>query len=190
MFRAVNLFKDKYLSFSPVVHFVLKLVISYLLMLGMYECYRGLSIPGGSFYWPMLEKYGPIRWMAEGLAYLVALTVQKVGHNVVIDGPLLRLDSGAGVIIVPGCLGLKIMFCWIAFIFAFPSSKNKTPFILLGLVLIQIINIGRISALLLSYQYQKDLFMDHHDLFNILAYIAVGAMLLVWVRGIGKVPSL
>lgn len=89
------------------------------------------------------------------------------------------------------CLGTDMMFSLTALIVSFPGKWiDRLWFIPLGLLGIQLINIGRIVGMCLSYLLLKrGEFADHHDVFNIIAVIFIFFMFTIWVKRFEKEPA-
>jgi exosortase/archaeosortase family protein len=71
-----------------------------------------------------------------------------------------------------------------AFVLAYPKSlKSKLWFLPLGLVLIQTLNVIRF-VLLGLYWKQSGLrkHLDHHDIFNMVLYVALLAVIYLWIN--------
>ena len=81
------------------------------------------------------------------------------------------------------CLGIDMMFTLTALIISFPGKwKDRLWFIPIGLIGIQLINIGRIVGLCLSFLLlKKGSFVDHHDVFNVIAVIFIFFLFVMWV---------
>ncbi|RZL50474.1 MAG: hypothetical protein EOP00_04165 [Pedobacter sp.] len=103
-------------------------------------------------------------------------------HNemdvMVVDGPLLRVNYS--------CLGLGVMSFFAAFVIAFPAQlKAKIRLFVVGMVMIYVLNVLRIAGLgiLLGYfKSQRNNFTYHHEVFNILVYLCIFALLYFWIR--------
>ncbi|MBS1743293.1 MAG: exosortase/archaeosortase family protein [Bacteroidetes bacterium] len=88
----------------------------------------------------------------------------------------LRKTGGRGVFLSYSCIGYGVMSFWIAFVIASTGTfMRKLKWWIGGLMIIWLINIGRIAALLLAIQHDsmEPFGIDHHTLFNIVAYIAI-----------------
>lgn len=100
-------------------------------------------------------------------------------------------DSITNIYIKNFCLGIDMMFVFAALIVSFPGKwLNRLWFIPLGLLGIQIINIGRIVGMSLSWIIvDRGAFVDHHDVFNTIAVIFIFFMFTFWVRQHKKKPA-
>lgn len=103
-------------------------------------------------------------------------------HNemdvMVVDGPLLRVNYS--------CLGLGVMSFFAAFVIAFPAQlKSKIKLFVIGMVMIYVLNVLRIAGLgvLLGYfESQRSNFTYHHEIFNIIVYLCIFALLYFWIK--------
>ncbi len=100
-------------------------------------------------------------------------------------------DSIMNIYIKNFCLGIDMMFVFTALIISFPGTwRNRLWFIPLGIVGIQFINIGRIVGMSLSWIIlDRGDFVDHHDVFNLIATIFIFLMFTIWVN-LKKKPAL
>jgi exosortase/archaeosortase family protein len=97
-----------------------------------------------------------------------------------VDPFVVRIKNGVGVRIAHGCVGYGVYSFWLAYILANSfKAKIKMKFIVIGLFLLWLINVLRISLLLVTMQNnnQMPLGLDHHTWFNIVSYVAIFAMI-------------
>jgi exosortase/archaeosortase family protein len=97
-----------------------------------------------------------------------------------VDPFIVRIKNGVGVRIAHGCVGYGVYSFWLAYILANSfKAKIKMKFIVIGLFLLWLINVLRISLLLVTMQNnnQMPLGLDHHTWFNIVSYVAIFAMI-------------
>jgi exosortase/archaeosortase family protein len=108
--------------------------------------------------------------------HFVGSGAQLIDHNVI------RHENGVAVRIVWSCTGLKqayIFFCIIAFYSG--NLKQKIWFIPLGLLLIYIVNILRITAITALIEPFPEYFdLLHEHLFKYLFYIIMFGMWVFW----------
>jgi len=97
-----------------------------------------------------------------------------------VDPFIVRIKNGVGVRIAHGCVGYGVYSFWLAYILANSfKAKIKMKFIVIGLFLRWLINVLRISLLLVTMQNnnQMPLGLDHHTWFNIVSYVPIFAMI-------------
>ena len=116
--------------------------------------------------------------------------LKLIGYNTVItDAYHLQLINGRWVQLVYACLGIGVMSFWLAFVLANKGRiVKKMIWVLLGLICIWLINVFRISLVLLANNnHAKMPFgLDNHTFFNILAYGAVFLLMFLYDRSFGK----
>jgi exosortase/archaeosortase family protein len=141
----------------------------------------GLAVPGGS-YSPFVEKYFNIsHWLRSSLILSSKAFLSLLGTETIrTDEYVLRAIGGRGVRIVYACLGFGVMSFWFAYIVANISSlQKKIIWIIGGLFFLWLINVVRISLVLLAGNkgWHFPFGWDHHTWFNIVAYLAIFAMI-------------
>jgi exosortase/archaeosortase family protein len=141
----------------------------------------GVAVPGG-MYSPVVEKYFNIAsWLRSSLILGAKGFLSILGTETVrIDDYVLRAVGGRGVRIVYACLGFGVMSFWVAYIVAnIASIQKKTIWVCGGLLFLWLINVIRISLVLLAGNkgWHFPFGWDHHTWFNIVAYIAIFAMI-------------
>jgi exosortase/archaeosortase family protein len=94
------------------------------------------------------------------------------------------------------CIGVKITAVFIALILVFPGRDlPKLWFIPLGIILIQLFNVIRFSALMMIiYHYPMEVITNfnlwnmgigYHELFNLALYLVIFALFIIWVNRFG-----
>ena len=101
-------------------------------------------------------------------------------HSSVVGLYHLKMENGPGLQLVYSCLGYGLLSFWAAFIFANNGSiKRKIIWIIAGCLMLWLINVLRISLLLIAFDkhWSVPFGMDHHTLFNIVAYLLIFGMI-------------
>jgi exosortase/archaeosortase family protein len=82
------------------------------------------------------------------------------------------------------CLGIDLMFSFVALIISFPGRwLDRLWFIPLGLLGIQLLNVLRVIGLsVVSIGIDPYSFVDHHDVFNVVTTIFIFIMFTRWVK--------
>lgn len=150
----------------------------------------GLAIQGG-MYSPIVEKYFNLAaWLRTSLIIGTKLFVSFFNIETVrTDEYVLRIPNANGIRIVYSCLGFGVMAFWTAYIVATAAKMlQKIRWLFIGLLLIWIINVVRISMVLVAgYKGWKfPLGFDHHTWFNIIAYLAIFLMMFLFENNIKK----
>lgn len=151
----------------------------------------GLAIQGG-LYSSFVEKYLNVAsWLRSSLILATKWIVGFWGITAVrTDEYVLRIPNANGIRIVYSCLGFGVMSFWIAYITATTALlKSKIKWLLMGLLLIWIINVARISLVLVSGNkgLKFPFGWDHHTWFNIVAYCSIFAMMYFFEKEIKKI---
>jgi len=125
----------------------------------------------------------PFSFMATNVANVTANILQFFGYNIQeLTNNVLRHDNGVAVRIVWSCSGLKqayIFICLIAFYNG--NFKRKMWYIAVGLLVVYLVNILRITAitaLVHSFPNKFDLFHEH--IFKYLFYVILFGMWVLW----------
>ena len=103
----------------------------------------------------------------------------------------LRMVNGGAVNLVYSCIGYGVTSFWLAFVFANKGTwKKKLVWMTGGTLIIWIINVIRISLVLLSNaeHWQFPFGWDNHTWFNIVAYLAIFIMIYFFDRASKKKP--
>lgn len=146
----------------------------------------GLTSPGG-YYSIFADRYLNYVAVLRGLLLHSAKSLLLIlGYPVYLkDIYTIKLQNGLGVHVGYDCIGYGVMIFWLAFIIANSGSlMKKIKWIIAGLLLIWIINVLRISLLVvaLNEKWSSPFDLDNHTLFNIVAYIAIFSMIYLFDR--------
>ena len=101
---------------------------------------------------------------------------------------LVRIVDTVGVSVGEPCIGYGVITFFIALIVSFPGPwSKKIWFIPLGVLVIYLANLSRISLLAVSVQYDGSLWeLNHKFLFKIVVY---GIVFLLWSRWVKMVKQ-
>ena len=125
-----------------------------------------------------------ITFLFEGMSQHVASCVYTLLHLTrdtihLIDGYILRFDSGTGTAIVWSCTPIKQCFIWLMLVgCTLGGWKHKSWAIPTGWILIYGINILRITIICLLIEFHPQWFHGLHD--HLFKYIFYGLMFLMW----------
>ncbi|MXV52811.1 hypothetical protein GS399_17705 [Pedobacter sp. HMF7647] len=159
-------------------------VLFLILFAGLYWfnlLYIGITAKGG-LYFPFLDEHlNYIRWFRHILLFLSAKILSLLGYSSMTTDTVLSVPGHGGIILIYSCLGYGVMSFFTAFVLAWPKPfKDKWLFLVLGLILIQVLNIIRF-VLLSLYWNKVSLGMDHHTLFNIVLYVILLGVMYWWI---------
>lgn len=166
-----------FLSNKSFIYFLIKFLFIFSLLYFGTLAIIGLAAPG-SYYSPFVQQHlDYISWMRsfllDGSKYL--LSIFNIDTYRTLDFRL-RIPNGRGVILAYDCVGYGVMSFWVAFVVASTTSLiKKVLWVAIGLILIYLINISRVSLLLVAINRKWDmpLGIDHHTWFTIVAYITI-----------------
>ena len=179
-----NLVKDQYfLRF--LFRFLLVFALGYFGSIAVI----GLSSPG-QWYSPFIDQYlDYISWMRQALLAGSQWMLSLFGIDTYITPNFhIRYFQGRGVFLAYDCIGYGVMSFWIALVVSLQGRwVKKTAWIILGLALLYLINIARISLFLVvtNKNTQMPLGLDHHTWFNIFAYLVIFILLYFFYRSTG-----
>ena len=150
----------------------------------------GVAVPGGR-YSPFIEKYFNIAaWLRSSLLLASKFLLSLLGTETVrINDYIIRAVGGSGVRIVYACLGFGVMSFWFAYVIANTGAvKKKIIWIAGGLFFLWVLNVVRISLVLLAANkgWHFPFGWDHHTWFNIIAYLAILAMIYFFEKSLKK----
>ncbi len=172
---------------NPGFIFIVKFLVLFLGLHFFNEFYIGITAPG-NLYIPFLEEnLNYVAWLRSSILHSADFICQLFGYETVVEGPYLlkSVTTGVSVRMVYTCIGLGIMSFWVGFILAHSAGWKKSLFwIVLGSVVIWIINCFRVAILLMisEHQWNPNKYMDHHDTFNIIAYILILVLIILFLR--------
>lgn len=167
----------------------IKFILYFLLLYGFNYAFVGLTAPGGRLYFSFADEYvNYVKWLRSGLLNTTSSLLQFLLGIETIQARNIALTIDGRVIVrlVYSCLALGIISFWTAFILAQKDAwKRKLKWIILGIIIICIVNILRISLVAYAtYFKSKDIFLglDHHSFFNIIAYSVVFLLMYLYIK--------
>ena len=171
-----------YFDFSFFLKFLFLLLAIYYLNI----FFLGLATPAGQLYSPFLEKNcNYIAWITSSTLYTSKLIVSFFGLEAYVDYPqTIRAFNGAWVDVWLPCLGLGITSFWIAFVVSHVSTwQKKLLWSVAGAFVIWFINCWRIALLLIALDRTWNAgYLDHHAIFNVVAYSAIGFLIYLYYK--------
>jgi exosortase family protein XrtF len=153
--------------------------------------FLGLYFAGNLLYGLFVTSFSPgpdpaTRWVSEQ----TGLVLTSCGWPTdVYDDPqkatsLLRYDEREILAVYEGCNGLNTMIIFVAFLIAFgPVNKTLLWFIPLGLLIIHLANLLRITLLFFVAEYRPDfMYFIHKYIFTAILYLVIFALWVWWVK--------
>lgn len=143
----------------------------------------GLAAPGG-LYSPFIEKYFDyVSWIKQSLIWGVGLIMNWSGYaTYTLPDFIIGIKNGTSVKIAMDCVGYGVYSFWAAYVIANDGNTiKKISWVISGLLLLWMINTGRIAIFLMALQQRKRMpfGIDHHTWFNIVAYAFI--FLMIWL---------
>jgi len=176
---------------KKAIKFVVALFILYILFSQGNLFMNSVMTPGSRFYNAYIaDHFDYIQGLKTALIVPAAWIIKAFGfyaiHNemdvMVVAGPYLRVNYS--------CLGLGVMSFLAAFVLAFPAPwKSTFKMLVIGFIAIYVLNVLRIAGLgvlLGFFKSQRNNFTYHHEIFNIIVYICIFAMLYFWIKKSNK----
>ena len=176
---------------KKAIKFVVALFILYILFSQGNLFMNSVMTPGSRFYNAYIaDHFDYIQGLKTALIVPAVWIIKAFGfyaiHNemdvMVVAGPYLRVNYS--------CLGLGVMSFLAAFVLAFPASwKSTLKMLVIGFISIYVLNVLRIAGLgvlLGFFKSQRNNFTYHHEIFNIIVYICIFAMLYFWIKKSNK----
>lgn len=172
---------------KKAIKFVVALLILYILFSQGNLFMNSVMTPGSRFYNAYIaDHFDYIQGLKTALIVPAVWIIKAFGfyaiHNemdvMVVSGPYLRVNYS--------CLGLGVMSFLAAFVLAFPAPwKSTFKMLVIGFIAIYLLNVLRIAGLgilLGFFKSQRNNFTYHHEIFNIIVYICIFAMLYFWIK--------
>lgn len=161
--------KQHVVQFSTF-RFILSFFVLFGLLYGFNIFYIGITSPGGSYASFLDQHFNYIKaWRTWDLRS-TQFILETSGYKVYTNHTTLKVSGFGGFKIIYSCLGYGMMSLFTAFILAYPKPfRIKSKFLIGGLMLIQILNTGRLVLISLYYK-PLALGLDHHHLFNGILY--------------------
>ena len=142
----------------------------------------------GNFFIPYINYYSYIDFLLRATKSIVNF----IGYQAEINGPYISGPNGGTLFMAKWCLGFITMFVFSSMVYL-TRKNNKVywKYILVGLIILHILNIIRLSLLFIFVQYHNDteLIMDHHDMYNIVVYLFIFLLWIIWFEKFNKIKK-
>jgi exosortase family protein XrtF len=165
------------LEFKPTIFFLLK--------------FLGIYLAGNILYGILITSFEP---RADPITHTVTIQTGIVlnvcGYRVDVEDRVnkptteITYFGKTKLSVYEGCNGINTMIIFIAFLLAFgPLSRPVLWFVPLGLIIIHLVNLARITLLFLVSEYMpKAMYFTHKYLFTAILYVVIFAMWFWWVK--------
>jgi exosortase family protein XrtF len=168
-------------EFKPTILFLVKFIGIYVVANLLYGIYVTAYSPGPD---PITSLVSRQTAVALGVCGWPSTTIDNEKKPTT----LLNHEGRSVLAIYEGCNGVNIMIIFVAFLFAFgPIGKPLWIFALVGILMIHLMNLLRISLLFWVVLYLPDfVYFVHKYLFTAMLFIFVFVLWIVWVRKFSK----
>jgi exosortase/archaeosortase family protein len=177
----------KYFDIAQFFKFIILVLIFYYFSVA----FNGLVSPEGGLYSSFLDHHlNYISWLRSAIMYASIIVAYMFGTKAYIAGSqLINIDNVVQINIWLPCLGLGVISFWLAFIITNNGNwKRKLLWSFMGIIAICFINTWRIALLLIAFDnnWNQHSSIDHHDLFNIVAYSIILLMIYMYSKNTTK----
>jgi exosortase/archaeosortase family protein len=120
----------------------------------------------------------------ELLARTLGFAFSIAGLDPSVSGPTIQVGFGTGLMVVPSCDGLVLLFLFISGVTAMPLQRTLPPYLWGGgfITLLIIINWVRLAMLALTGFFKPDLFeVMHIYVIQVVLILAVALLFLAWL---------
>ncbi len=152
----------------------------------------GLSTPE-SYYSPFVAKYlDYVGLLRSSLLHTSKALLSLFDFNTTFTDKYTLVSNHGGIRMVYTCIGYGVMSFWAAFVIANKESwAKKLKWLLAGWLLIWVINVLRISILIVAINknWAMPFGWDHHTWFNIAAYILIFILIYFYDKSSKKIFS-
>jgi exosortase/archaeosortase family protein len=180
-------FLSRYFDVDYFLRFFILLAVLYYFSL----FYIAIIDKNGRFYSSFLdENLNYISWIRNSVLYTSNFIANMIGVDSHVRPPFFIVaPNGSIVEMVYACLGIGLMSFWLAFVLASPDAfKKKIAWCIVGLVCIWFINSWRVALITVALEkhWKINANMDHHMLFNIVAYTLMLVLIWLYTKGTGR----
>lgn len=126
-------------------------------------------------------------WLTRFLLEVTQTVMGVFGLEVQTDGKLVWITGHTAVYLDRGCLGRTVLAGFTGLLVVFPGKlKSKLWFIPLGIVVINALNVLRISVLIyIAAYYPQHLEVNHHYIFKLVVWSGIFLLWFYWINKYG-----
>jgi exosortase family protein XrtF len=153
--------------------------------------FLGIYLAGNLLYGVFVEHYEPradpaTREVAkESASLLMACGWEtSIADDQAKPHTIIRNRNRNVLLVYEGCNGLNAAIIFVAFLVAFGPLKSKLLwFILIGLLIIHVVNLGRVTLLFWVAEEQPQyMYFMHKYFFTTILYVAIFLLWVVWIK--------
>ncbi|PKV75509.1 exosortase X [Pontibacter ramchanderi] len=123
-------------------------------------------------------------WLTLQIVHATVYTINMLGYNAAARDIMIQINGVDVVFVYHACNGMVLMALFAGFIIAFPGPlSKKLIYIPLGIVLINLLNILRVTALALNaHHFSHTVDFNHKYTFTLVVYAAIFMLWMYWVK--------
>jgi exosortase family protein XrtF len=123
-------------------------------------------------------------WLAKQLASLSGSVLSLFGAETEVAGRIVRITGAPGIKVVDGCNGLSVLGLFAGFVLAYPGrAVRRGVFLPLGVLVIYVVNVGRLVTLASAQVYWPAAFdFLHAQAITTFLYVVVFGLWVAWAH--------
>lgn len=165
------------------LRFAISFVVLFLVFYYFNILFFRATNPGEHYNAFLTEHLNYIQAFRSLLLFCTAHLLRLFGFGAVFNNYELLVAGHGTIRVVYTCLGLGVLSFFTAFVLSYPKPlKSKIIVLVLGVILIELLNIIRFMILALYGNSQVNKYVDHHTIFNIIIYIIISVGLYFWIK--------
>lgn len=176
--------KAKSKKYYSETFFVFRFLFIFLLLYYFNLFFIGVTGEGGKYYSAFLDHHlNYITWLRESIIYCSSLILNLFNYETIRLPYHLKIVNGVRVGVGYDCLGYGLMSLHIGLALSYPFKYMlRRKYLFGGLAIIFILNCIRIAAVGIAYTEYRNINIDHHFIFNVIAYLIIFAMMVFAIR--------
>ncbi len=172
----INQIKNKYNTLNDIFKLVINAAILLLIWIIFYSFLKNIA-------W-IKEIYELMTiYFTNFLTNATKLSLNLIGYEAEVVGKIVRIVGTYGVYLDKGCLARNLMGIFAGFVIAYPGKiKHKLWFVPMGIFIIIILNIFRLSGLAILVECcPEKVEFNHHYVFKIIVFAFTFLLWYIWV---------
>jgi exosortase/archaeosortase family protein len=166
---------------QKILKIIFKTLGIYLILSVFFYGYIGLIDPRGGYYSAFLAKYSLVDFIMKALVLPVKFLLSLIGYDVVTNNNNISIAHEKGILILFACLGIDVMIAYVSLILGYPG-KSKILFLVIGILFVHLLNIIRMSMIVITIKKNPAIVDLSHDIFNYIGYGLIIMLFYFWVK--------
>jgi exosortase/archaeosortase family protein len=131
------------------------------------------------------EYLGPLQ---SAISWCAVIGARALGDSAVADGAFINIHGYPAIFINHECTGIFVLVIYAAFLLAYPASwLARAAGILVGVTILQVVNVARLSALTVIASRWPSLFDYFHEYIWQGVFVAMLALLVaIWIDWVNR----